>query len=176
MSPDGFIGWCLEHWLVLVNGFVLIYGGLPWLAPLLIALGYREAGEAIFLIYTPFCHQSPRNSFFLFGEQVAFCYREAAMFTGLLVGGLVYGQVRDRLRPASLWVGALLLLPLLIDGTTQTIDAAWPELRLRNPDDSLWSFNWWARMVTGLLFALTAVLVIYPRLERELRPPANEPG
>lgn len=161
--------WLFQHWLAIINGLVLVYGGLPWLAPLFIDLGYHDLGHLIFRIYTPLCHQNPGNSFFLLGHQVAFCYREAAMYTALFVGGLIYAGVRHRLRPIRLRLLLLLLLPLLLDGGTHTLGDFVPALDIRGTDDSLGSFNWWARMISGVLFAVGFILGIYTRLDRDLR-------
>lgn len=168
---EAFLHWCFEHWLALLNTLVLLYGGLPWLAPLLVHLGQRDLGILLFRIYTPLCHQIPGQSFFLFGHQVAFCQRETAMYTALFVGGLVYGLLRHRLarHPISMWLVVLLVAPLVIDGGTHTIDAVWPALGLRGEYNAAGGLNWWLRLTTGTLFALAVVLGIYPHLDRGLR-------
>ncbi len=167
---DRAVLWCFDHWLMLINGMVLVYGGLPWLSPLLISMGYTQAGRLLFYLYTPLCHQRPTQSFFLLGNQVAFCHREAAMYTALFVGGLIFARVRHTLRPIRFRLMLLLLLPLALDGTTHLIDEIVPSLALRSPNDAIGSINWWLRMITGVLFAVAVVLGIYPRLEQDLRP------
>lgn len=161
------VAWCLRHWLLFANGLVLLYGGLPWLSPLLFAEGYSWWGRLIFLIYAPFCHQEPERSFFVQGYQVAFCERESAMYTALFVGGLLFGLLRQHIRPISLRAGGLLLLPMLLDGGTHMLNDILGGIR--SPDHSIGSFNFWMRMITGLLFALAAILTIYPRLDRDMR-------
>jgi uncharacterized membrane protein len=168
---DNIAHWCFQHWLLILNTLVLLYAGIPWLSPLLIELGFVGVGNALFAIYAPLCHQSPTNSPYLFGHQVAFCNREAAMYTALVVGGLLYAGGRHWLvrRPlAKRWL-LLLLLPLLLDGTSQTVDALMPGLGLRDPNDAPFSLNWWLRIVSGVLAAAAVVLIIYPRLDRDLR-------
>lgn len=162
------VRWSLRHWLLFANGFVLLYGGIPWLAPLAHAAGLEWLGQALFAAYTPLCHQKPGQSFFLQGHQVAFCQREAAMYGALFAGGLGFAGLRGRLRPASLRVCGLLLLPMLLDGGTQLIDDLFG-VNMRGTVDAVGSFNFWMRMITGLLFAIAVVITIYPRLERELR-------
>jgi uncharacterized membrane protein len=158
----------MRHWLLVLNSLVLLYGGLPWLAPLLMVAGYPQAGAFIFHLYTPLCHQSPHSSFFLMGHQVAFCQRETAMYTSLFLGGVLFPFIRSYLRPISLRTMVLLLVPLGIDGTTHLVDALLPSLGLRNEDHAIGSFNWWMRMVTGVLFTVAIVLGVYTRLDREL--------
>lgn len=167
--PDRAIIWCYRHWLGLVTTLVLLYGSLPWLAPLLIAFGYYQLGGLLFYLYTPLCHQQPEQSFMLLGNQVAFCHREAAMYTSLFIGGLIFARVRQTLRPISVRLTLLLLLPLALDGTTHLINDLLPTLGLRAGSDAIGSLNWWLRMITGILFALAIVLGVYPRLEREFR-------
>lgn len=175
-TSDRIFYWCFQHWLLILNGLVFIYAGLPWLSPFLIWLGYPAAGTFIFNLYTPLCHQSPSNSPFFLGHQVAYCVREAAMYTALLVGGLAYARVRHVLvcHPLRLRLAVLLLLPLAFDGITQTIDAIAPQLALRSPIDAPGSFNWWMRLLSGCLFALAVVLAVYPRLDRDLRGTGEE--
>lgn len=163
---DALMAWCLRHWLLLANAAVLLYGGLPWLAPLAHTLGLHRLGALITLVYRAFCHQRPDRSFFLNGYQVAFCQRETAMYTALLVGGLLFAPLRRRMAPAPLWLGGLLLLPMALDGGTHLLDdrlgLGW------RGSDAVGSPSFWLRMLTGLLFALALLLVVYPRLERDL--------
>lgn len=172
LSPlDHFFHWCFQHWLTLVNILVLLYSGLPWLAPWLIANGYTQPGELLFMLYTPLCHQGAGSSFFFLGEQVAYCHRDAAIYTSLLLVGLVYSQVRRWLVAHPLpwrWF-LLLLLPTVLDAGTHMLGNLLPHLNLRDPNDALWSFNWWMRMITGVLLALGVLLAVYPRIDRDLR-------
>lgn len=66
---DRFIGWWLRHWLLFVGLALGIWTILPWLAPVLMRLGwYRPAGW-IYFIYGLFCHQLVERSWFLFGPR-----------------------------------------------------------------------------------------------------------
>jgi len=65
-----------RHWLLV---FTLLWGlfiGLPWLAPVLMKIGWTGAGNAIYLIYSTQCHQLPQRSFFLFGEKSMYALAE----------------------------------------------------------------------------------------------------
>ena len=171
---DRAVAWGLRHWLLFANVLVLLYGGLPWLSPLAYAEGYSWLGRLIFLVYTPLCHQEPDRSFFLRGYQVAFCHREAAMYTALFAGGLAFALVRRFAKPVSLKVGALLLLPMLLDGGSHLLDDLF-HLGLRSADNAIGTPNFWLRMITGLLFAVAVLITIYPRLDRDLRPMGKRP-
>ncbi|HEX5691836.1 MAG TPA: DUF2085 domain-containing protein, partial [Roseiflexaceae bacterium] len=114
--------WALRHWLLFANGLMLMYAGLPWLSPLARAVGFERLGQLLFLLYLPLCHQRPERSFTLFGYQVAFCHRCVAMYTSILIAGVLFGMMRNRIRAAPLKLGALLLLPMLIDGGSHLVD------------------------------------------------------
>jgi uncharacterized membrane protein len=61
--------------LVFVITFGL-YSGLPFLAPVFMHIGWKEAGNAIYFIYSFLCHQLPERSFFLFGPKLSYSLAE----------------------------------------------------------------------------------------------------
>jgi len=66
---QSFFSWISNHWF---ETFLLIYGlwvFIPWLAPVFMKLGWTSAGNAVYFIYSFFCHQLPERSFFFFGEK-----------------------------------------------------------------------------------------------------------
>jgi hypothetical protein len=96
----------------------------------------------------------------------------------------VFGVFHKRLRPLSLWAFALLALPMALDGGTHFLsdfagigqgfrdsnawlaastDQAFPSTFYVG--DALGSFNSWLRLITGILFAVGGVGVVYPYLE-----------
>src|SRR5215212_619083 len=163
---DG-VQWGLRHWLLLVNGGAILYAGLPWLSPLAFASGHPLIGALLFRMYTPLCHQLPERSFFVCGHQVGFCHRCAAMYSAIVVAGLLFGLLRRRIRPISLKLGGLLLLPILIDGLTHMADDL-SGLGFRGGGDAIGTPNFWLRMITGALVGIAVLLAVYPRLERDL--------
>lgn len=74
--------WIAKRYLLMLNLFMLIYVGLPFLAPTLMKLGAELPARAIYRIYSPLCHQFGFRSFFLYGEQVVYPLAEARM-TGI---------------------------------------------------------------------------------------------
>ncbi len=48
----------------------------PFLAPVFMKIGWRDAAEGIYLLYSVFCHQLPQRSFFLFGEKTMYSLAE----------------------------------------------------------------------------------------------------
>ncbi len=190
--PVGFIerasNFLLRHWLLWVNVLVGLYAGLPWLSPLARALGWDALGRAIFSFYKPpVCHQQPSLSYTFLGYQVAYCQRDTAIYTGLLLAGLLFGLVRRRCRPLRWWGLLLLTLPIVLDGVTHIPAALLPEWPLRSENawavfltggllpagfyrgDAIGSLNWLLRTLTGVLFSLGLVWAIYPRIEAEVR-------
>jgi uncharacterized membrane protein len=165
---DDGVQWGLRHWLLLVNGGVILYAGLPWLSPLAKASGYPLIGELLFRIYTPLCHQLPERSFFVCGHQVGFCHRCVALYSSIVAAGLLFGLLRRRIRPISLKTGGLLLLPILIDGLTHMVDDL-SGLGFRGGGDAIGTLNFWLRMITSALVGIVMLLAIYPRVERDLR-------
>jgi uncharacterized membrane protein len=164
---DDSVQWGLRHWLLLVNSGAILYAGLPWLSPLAKASGHPLIGEFLFRIYTPLCHQLPERSFFVCGHQVGFCHRCVAMYSSIVAAGLLFGLLRRRIRPASLKIGGLLLLPILIDGLTHMVDDL-SGLGFRGGGDAIGTLNFWLRMITGALVGIAMLLAVYPRVERDL--------
>jgi uncharacterized membrane protein len=169
---DG-VQWGMRHWLLAINSGAILYAGLPWLSPLAKASGHPLIGELLFRIYTPLCHQLPERSFFICGHQVAFCHRCAAMYSSIVVAGLLFGLLRRRIQPLSLKIGGLLLLPILIDGLTHMADDL-SGLGFRGGGDAIGTLNFWLRMITGALVGIAVLLSVYPRVERDLRGAAEK--
>jgi uncharacterized membrane protein len=69
--------WITRHFLAMLNLFVFLYVGLPFLAPVLMKAGLQAPARAIYSIYSPLCHQFAFRSFFLFGEQPYYPLSEA---------------------------------------------------------------------------------------------------
>lgn len=71
--------WLAKHNLLILNLFVFLYVGLPFLAPTLLKLGADGPAQAIYRIYKPLCHQFAFRSFFLYGEQAYYPLKEARL-------------------------------------------------------------------------------------------------
>ncbi len=82
-SADEVTYWFSRHYLALFNLFVIIYVGLPFLAPVMMKLGAETPARLIYRGYSFVCHQLSYRSIFILGEQ-AFYPREAAGIDGLL--------------------------------------------------------------------------------------------
>jgi uncharacterized membrane protein len=91
--------WIARHYLLLLNLFMLVYVGLPFLAPTFMKLGAETPARAIYRMYSPLCHQFAFRSFFLYGEQIVYPLSEANM-AGLKTLGQVTG-IADLENPYS---------------------------------------------------------------------------
>lgn len=188
--PDRFeqaVRFLMRHWLLWLNTALGLYAALPWLSPLLRLVGWDAAGQALFRLYTPLCHQRPDFSYTLGGYQVAYCQRDTAIYTAIFLAGLLFGLLRRRLKPWPWWALGLSMLPLALDGLTQLPRAFLPDWPLRTENtwavfltggllphsfyagDSVGSLNWLLRTISGALFGVGLVSTLYPMIEAELR-------
>lgn len=174
-----------RHWLAIFNTAWALYVFVPFLAPIFMEIGWQAPAAVVYTIYSVLCHQLPDHSYFLFGPsfipqtpeliaggmqagasllierafigneaigwKVALCQRDVAIYLSVFLAGLSYAFVRTRTRPLPLKVFILLTIPMAIDGLTQLI--GWRES------------NWWLRSVTGALFGVAAVYLVYPYVE-----------
>lgn len=147
--------WYTKHWLFLLNVIMGAIVALIFLAPYLMSLGWLEPARAVYLLLSPFCHQMPTRSFFLFGYQMGVCERNMAIYAATFLAGLAYIPLRRRLSPLPLWLFALFTLPIALDGFTQLF--------------SLRESTWELRLITGSLFGLGGVWLTYPMMDRACR-------
>jgi uncharacterized membrane protein len=78
-GADRMMAWFSRHYLAVINFIMLLYFGLPILAPTLMKAGASLPANVIYTIYKPLCHQFGFRSFFLFGEQAYYPLREAGI-------------------------------------------------------------------------------------------------
>jgi uncharacterized membrane protein len=100
-ASDRFFNWLSQHYLGVFNLFVLIYLGLPFLAPVLMRTGMEGPASWIYRAYGLVCHQLAFRSWFLYGEQTAYP-REAAG-----VEGVISYSAATSLDEADLWTARL---------------------------------------------------------------------
>jgi len=230
VGVDRAVYWFSRHWLAVFNVLVLIYVGLPILAPVLMNAGADGPARVIYTMYKPMCHQMAQRSFFLFGEQYAYpreiagtdlvpieaytdniadfqgvsdgdwpafftaarrfvgneqlgykmalCERDIGIYGFVLIGGLVFGLLRYRvkIRPLPLILFIIIGLgPIALDGFSQLfsywaipIDGSEPTgimatlsslLPLRESTPML-------RALTGALFGFMLAWLAYPQVEK----------
>lgn len=82
--------WVSDHYLLALNLLILVYVGLPFLAPVLMRAGWTAPAGTIYKTYSFVCHNLSYRSWFLFGEQAAYP-RAAAGVEGLQTFGQATG-------------------------------------------------------------------------------------
>lgn len=190
-----------DHWLLLVILSLLVFDGLPFLAPALMHYGITGPADAIYRVYSLTCHQLAYRSYFFFGAQpvytteqlqsalgvtnpasdafywrdflgnpqlgfkMAWCERDAAIYTALLLASVLFGLVRTRLKPLKWRVYLLFITPMAIDGLWQLFTSPIVILPFLPTHES----DYLLRGITGALFGLGSVWLIYPYLEEAMR-------
>lgn len=76
MAVDRIILFITRYWIALAVISLLIFSGLPMLAPVLMNVGITAPAELIYRVYSLTCHQLAYRSFFFFGAQTAYTIDE----------------------------------------------------------------------------------------------------
>lgn len=152
VAGDAVGGWLSRHWLALINGALGTFIGVAVLTPFTYMLGWDGVANAVFHVYRVFCDELPTHSFFVGGYQICLCARCLAIYSSLLLGGLLLAYLRKRqpVKAIALWTWVLLALPMALDGGTQFF--GW-----RESNNAL-------RVFTGLLFGLGTAWLTLPRM------------
>jgi uncharacterized membrane protein len=107
-KADSVTYWLSKHYLAFLNSLVLIYFGLPFLAPILMKYGITFPANLIYKAYANVCHQLAFRSWFLFGEQGVYP-RAAAGVKGFLTFEQATGMNSQDLFGARAFIGNTLL-------------------------------------------------------------------
>jgi uncharacterized membrane protein len=78
-GADKAMFWISNHYLAIMNLIMLLYVGLPFLAPVMMKSGATAPARVIYSIYSPLCHQFGFRSFYLYGEQAYYPLKEAGL-------------------------------------------------------------------------------------------------
>lgn len=178
---DRAAAWISKHWVGMVCGALALFVGLAWLTPVFAALGWWFVANPLYTAYALTCHQLPERAGSVLGYQVAFCYRNTALYGGTLLFGMLYSVARDRGLPGLRWLKsplpwwgfALLLLPMAVDGLSHMLglrDDMFPggSFDMFLVGSQAFSLNWWLRIVTGALAALGGVWFAFPRMDKTM--------
>lgn len=99
------------------------------------------------------------------GYKMAWCERDAAMYMTMLLAGIVFAFVRTRLKPLNWRIYVLMLVPMAIDGFWQLFTSPSYLFQFLPVHES----NWWLRGITGVLFGIGSVWLIYPYIQDAMR-------
>jgi uncharacterized membrane protein len=181
----------VRNWLVVVCLALVVFTALPLAAPWLMARGQTTPASLIYTAYRMTCHQLPQRSFFLGGPQatyseseiksqtsteplndytgsaqagykMAYCERDTAMYLSILAMAVLFLFAGWRLPRLPLWLFALMIAPLAIDGVTQLIGVR--------------ESTWQLRLVTGLLFGIAIAWLLFPVVDEAMKKAESEIG
>jgi len=202
---DRLFHWLSRRYMVVFNGFVLIYVGLAFLAPILQANGNITPAKLIYTVYGRLCHQLAYRSWFILGDQAAYprlfsdvdglitygeatgfdpfdintainfvgnevlgfktalCQRDIAIYTGILLFGLIFSIAGKKIPglPIAVWF-LLGLVPIGLDGVSQLVSQLpWDIIPIRESTPLL-------RTITGGLFGFSTAWFGYPIVEESM--------
>ncbi len=195
---DRLVAGLARHWLALFNTMVGIFFILPFLAPVFMQIGLTGLGHLIYVLYTPFCHQLPERSFFLFGPQVVYTVPQLEAAHAVPAGLNLFQ--REFLRwPGSPEMGykvavcerdnAIYGAILLAGLAFVPFRAHFRRLGRRIPKLRFWAYalmlvpiavdgftqlfgwresDWLLRTITGTLFGLATVWLAYPYIQEAM--------
>lgn len=109
------------------------------------------------------------------GYKMALCERDIGIYSFVLLGGLVYGLLRRRydIKPLPIWAFIILGLgPIALDGFSQLFSqygAAVAPLSFLNDIFALRESTPFLRTLTGALFGLSLVWLLYPHIGQGMR-------
>ncbi|XRO77580.1 DUF2085 domain-containing protein [Methanocaldococcus sp. 10A] len=143
-----------KNYALITFSFIIFYAGI-FLAPYTAYLGehseiFKLISFYIYTIYSPICHQLPQRSYFIFNHKMAVCARCFGIYTGVLIGMLIYPFIKklnDSKLPHKKYL-IISLIPMAIDGTTQLIG-------LRESFNEL-------RFITGFIAGFVSVFYMLP--------------
>lgn len=61
-----------NHFILLLLAILGVFVALPFVAPVLMHIGLTDTGQALYQLYSLFCHQFPQRSYFLFGSALSY--------------------------------------------------------------------------------------------------------
>ena len=61
-----------RYWIIFFGALMILYVGLPFLAPVFMQIGWKAPADVIYFIYAYQCHQMADRSFFLFGSRAMY--------------------------------------------------------------------------------------------------------
>jgi len=202
---DRLFQWLSRRYMLIFNGFTLLYVGLAFLAPVLMNGGKVGSANLIYAVYGKLCHQLSYRSWFLYGDQaaypremadlpdlityeeatgnnpydlgaaisfkgnevlgykVAFCQRDIAIYSAILLFGIIFSLTGKKIPSLPLIAWFILgIVPIGLDGLSQIISQLpWDIIPLRESTPLL-------RSITGGLFGFTTAWFGYPIVEESM--------
>jgi len=101
---DGFSLWVSKYYIWVISFFLMLYVGLPFLAPVFLRNGLTLPAKIIYTVYRPLCHQLAFRSWFIYGEQ-PFYPRELAGLDQILSYEDITNSTTINVRDAQKFLG-----------------------------------------------------------------------
>lgn len=158
-SLNGLDVWFRNHWLGVVNTGLGVFIGAAVAAPIMRTFGLVGPSQSILNAFHLFCAQTPSHSFYIAGHQVCLCERCLAIYSSMLLGGLLLALFRSggrRVLPLGWQWWLVAMLPMALDGGTQLF--GWRES------------DWLLRLLTGTLFGLATAWFALPQIQQAAEP------
>lgn len=148
--------------LLLINIAVFVYIALAFAAPILKHYGYNNISNIIYFLYSFVCHQKPERSFFILGEQMAFCSRDTFLFLGLqIVSILALFKITLKINIKN-WILLVLALPMILDGSIQLIAEV---ISIATNASPFYESTNILRSITGIFFGFSVGWFFYKKLK-----------
>lgn len=152
----------LAYWALIITIFLGVIVVAALSVPVLTYLGLNNLAKPLFFTLHLICAQIPSHSFYILGHQLGMCARNMAIYTSMLIGGMVFVMSKKRLRGIPWWFWVLLILPMAYDGLTQMV--GWRES------------TWELRVITGALFGFGNMWFALPLIHRTVSEALVAPG
>ncbi|MGH2509309.1 MAG: DUF2085 domain-containing protein [Ktedonobacteraceae bacterium] len=144
----------LHTWVLLIIGVL----GLILLAtvsvPILAYFGLDSISKPIFDALHIICAQIPSHSFYMLGHQLGMCARNISIYGAMFVSAVIFQLSKKRLPGIPWWLWALMLIPIAVDGLSQTF--------------GLRESTWELRVLTGALFGLANMWFALPFIQKTI--------
>jgi uncharacterized membrane protein len=146
--------WMLNYWATVITVVLGLIVAIALSIPFLWYFGLDAIAKPLFFALHFVCAQVPSHSFYIFGHQLGMCERNFSIYVSMFLGSLVFVLSKKRMPGLPWWLWILILLPMVVDGTTQLF--GWRES------------TWILRVVTGSLFGLGNIWFVLPLIQKTL--------
>jgi uncharacterized membrane protein len=123
-----------------------LIGILLWIAALFYAPYLKKLSSPLsgflYAVFSPTCHQIPSRCFYAFGHPMAVCARCLGVYSGFLLGMVIFPFTKGFSKISMPKVNTLIIMsiPIFIDVTGNFL--------------GLWASSDWVRLVTGIVWAI----------------------
>jgi uncharacterized membrane protein len=123
-----------------------LIGTILWIGALFYAPYLKKNSSPLsgflYVVFSPTCHQIPSRCFYAFGHPLAVCARCLGVYSGFLLGMVIFPLTKGFSKISMPKVKTLIILsiPILIDVTGNLL--------------GLWASSDWVRLATGIVWAI----------------------